>query len=312
MADTDTAERIRGYWNARERSARPRRLYWYHHPQALAHYRGLVSRAPAPAGTKPIQCWLSEHFSGRRFERGLSVGCGAGHKELALMKAGIVGRFDLFELSDAVIATGRCAAIAEGLAERARFRCEDIFARPALPEGEYDLVHWDNALHHMFDTAAALAASVRALRPGGLLVIDDYVGPSHMQVPDRLHAVAQPIRAALPERYLANNTADAARFPLLPRCPRIPREAMIAADPSEMADSAAILPAARRLLPGATVIPTGGILYFFGLRPLFGNFDEHDPYDRDLLADLLAFDADWTRAHPADTFHAFIAWQKPG
>lgn len=55
-------------------------------------------------------------------------------------------------------------------------------------------------------------------------------------------------------------------------------------------DSAPILPAVRRVFPGATIIPAGGALYFIGLNNAFHNFtSEDDPRLLDAL--LLAGEA---------------------
>ena len=312
-SNAEFAQKTQTYWNNRNTTHDPSRwLFWYQHPQALAHYRRLVSPIQAPVWHKPLHCYLTEHYPQRRFERGLSIGCGAAYKELLLLDDDVVGVFDLFELSDAVIAAGCRAAAEAGLAARARFHHEDIFGLPEAPEGVYDLVHWDNSLHHMFSVDQAIAFSARALKPGGVLVIDDYVGPSYMQVSERVYAVADKTRSALPEKYLVNNTRAQERFPLIPKSPRIPVQHFLDSDPSEMADSGNILAAARRHLPGVTIIPTGGILFFLGLRPLFGNFDETDPTDHTLLEELLAWDHYWTLRNPDDTFHAFLCWKKPG
>ncbi len=48
-----------------------------------------------------------------------------------------------------------------------------------LPE-PVDLVYWDHALHHMMDVDAALAWSIDALRPGGFVVVNDYIGPPRL------------------------------------------------------------------------------------------------------------------------------------
>lgn len=307
-----TEERIKAYWNKRQRMLdTTQRLYWYQHPQALRHYRDCVVQCDAPIGQKPIQCYLRTHYPTRTFRRGLSIGCGAGHKEIALVTAGTVERFDLFELSDGTIQAGRAEAARLGLQDRVIFHQRDVLRR-GLPQPErYDLVHWDNALHHMFSAEDAIQFSRDVLSRGGVLVIDDYVGPSYMQVSEEVYAVADKVRAGLPEKYLRNNTPSSTKFPLIPKSPRIPKARFLATDPSEMADSSNVLPAARRHLPNVTIIPTGGVLFFLGLRPLFGNFDENDPTDRALLADLLMQDRTWTKDHPEATFHAFLCWEKP-
>jgi hypothetical protein len=50
--------------------------------------------------------------------------------------------------------------------------------------------------------------------------------------------------------------------------------AMMASDPTECADSSAILPAVRRTFPDVTVIPTGGVVYMLALADILANLDE--------------------------------------
>ena len=120
-SNAEFAQKTQTYWNNRNSTHAPSRwLFWYQHPQALAHYRRLVSPIQAPVWRKPLHCYLTEHYPQRRFERGLSIGCGAAYKELLLLDDDVVGVFDLFELSDAVLAAGCRAAAEAGLAARAR------------------------------------------------------------------------------------------------------------------------------------------------------------------------------------------------
>ncbi|MEO0371787.1 MAG: methyltransferase domain-containing protein [Pseudomonadota bacterium] len=111
--------------------------------------------------------------------RGVSVGAGDGAKEIAMIAAGLVENFDLFEVSEDRVAQSRQAAADAGLSEHVTARLEDAFDHDF--EGEYDLVYWEHALHHMFDVDHAVGWSVRALKPGGLLVINDYIGPTRLQ-----------------------------------------------------------------------------------------------------------------------------------
>jgi hypothetical protein len=156
----------------------------------------------------------------------------------------------------------------------------------------------------------AIAFSRLLLRPGGLFVMDDYVGPTRFQVSEPVYQAAQEIRSRLPEKYLANNTESKDRYPLLPNCPRITTQRMIETDPSEMADSESILPAIQKHMPEAQIVRTGGLVYILALRPLFGNFDENDPADTELLSQLLEEDRNYALDHPHHTFHAFAWWQK--
>jgi SAM-dependent methyltransferase len=304
--------KISDYWDNRENTFdKNAKRYWYQHPVVLKHYRDLVVKSQEAITKKPINLYLQANYPNRVFENALSIGCGSAHKEMQMVLDGIVGKFDLYELSGNVIKAGESTADNMGIRDKIQFYKEDIFSTDtSASEGQYDLVHWDNALHHMFSVKDAIRLSRRMLKPGGVLVIDDYVGPSYMQVSEEVYKFADSVRSLLEEKYLKNNTADKDKFPLLPKSPRIPVQAFLDTDPSEMADAGNILPEIYQQCTGARVIKTGGVLYFLGLRPLFGNFDENNERDVARLKSLLSLD-EWFTNETGHTFHAFICWDKP-
>jgi SAM-dependent methyltransferase len=316
VAAMSTTGQIGKYWDERNANVErlSTRLYWYDHPTALRFYRDLIVLSDQPLSKKPIHCFLESAYSGRTFKRAISIACGSAHKESALLHDGIVEHFDLFELSESVVAAGSRALDQLGLQDRYTYTKADLAAKPELAErGVYDLVHWDNGLHHMMDTEAAILLSRDLLAPGGLLIIDDYMGPSYMQTAPEAYAFANIIRGSLPRKYLKNNTPSRDEMEYLDgrRSPKIPVEAFLRTDPSEMADAGNIVPSAQKHLPGHTYLPTGGICFFLALRPLFGNFDENDPEDEALLRHLLEIDRSYTVDHPEHSFHGFITWEKP-
>jgi SAM-dependent methyltransferase len=221
---------------------------------------------------------LRERLNGHRLDRGISIGCGAGGKEMQLIKHGIVDGFDLFEISKARIEQGQELFRRNGLAEKVTFRADDGLA--AMQQGAaYDLVHWDSALHHMDDTRHALELSLNALKPGGYLVINEYVGNNRFQWPDEQLALIDKFRATLPDRFFAREAG--ARFPASRLCRRPTVEDMIRIDPSEAPDSENILPAIQDLLPGADLWLLGGVIYHIGLNDVIANF--RLPEDKPLL-----------------------------
>src|SRR4051812_29523636 len=98
-------------------------------------------------------------------------------------QAGIVERFECFDFAEQRIAIGSKRARQAGLGGRVHYHTSDAFAE-VTGSGEFDFVHWRNAIHHMLDTREAIAWSARCLAPGGVLYLDDYVGPSRFQYPD--------------------------------------------------------------------------------------------------------------------------------
>ena len=57
------------------------------------------------------------------------------------------------------------------------------------------------ALHHVFHLEHLLDQIKATLKPGGLLVVQQYVGPSQMQFPQEHLYLADVFLKAIPERY---------------------------------------------------------------------------------------------------------------
>jgi hypothetical protein len=90
-------------------------------------------------------------LGGHPLRLGVSVGCGDGTKEMTLLRSGVVERFVLYEVAEARIANGMANAAKWNLSDRVEFRREIV--NFAAGDPTYDLVYWNNALHHMLDTA---------------------------------------------------------------------------------------------------------------------------------------------------------------
>jgi SAM-dependent methyltransferase len=258
---------------------------WWHSAELKAYVEGRIAPGGVPGA-------LAARLAGRRLERGVSIGCGSGGKELELVRAGLVGRFELFELSEVRCALGREAAAAAGLGERMTFHAADAFARPHAP---YDLVYWDHALHHMLDVRRALEWSVAALAPGGLLVINDYVGPTRLQWTRPEVRMARAYMAAAAP-HLAG--ARPVRF----KIPLISRWRMTLRDPSEAPQSDRILAAARAF--GGFLEPIGCAMINICGPVVVPVTDEGNP--------ALALLIEWDRKAEAAGFahFAFGIWQK--
>jgi SAM-dependent methyltransferase len=139
------------------------RTRWWMHPAILRHINALVCGRPVDGPWAGLEQRMRELSPQGSFARGVSIGCGSASKELRLLRQGIVHHFDLFELSQERIAIGKAAAVRHGVADRVRFHVGDAFSLDL--DDQYDLVYWNNALHHMFDVERALQWSRDRLRP---------------------------------------------------------------------------------------------------------------------------------------------------
>lgn len=281
-ATTQTLSATAKHWSTAKTIPRTR---WWMHPAILRHINALVCGRPVDGPWAGLEQRMRELSPQGSFARGVSIGCGSASKELRLLRQGIVHHFDLFELSQERIAIGKAAAVRHGVADRVRFHVGDAFSLDL--DDQYDLVYWNNALHHMFDVERALQWSRDRLRPGGWLVVDDYVGAARFQWPDAQLEIASRVRHALPERLLRNPSHPQRNCSTNLTRPSL--TGMLATDPSEAADSDSILPALQEIFPDAQIMLTGGVVYNLALKDVIANFD--DAQDAARLRELLAYDA---------------------
>jgi len=284
--------RIGWKWDSTSRT-RKTRANWWHSPTLQAYVDARIS----PETGRGVIGAFARRLAGRQLGRGLSIGAGEGSKETALVAAGLVDRFELYELSELRCARGRAAAAAAGISDRLTFHAADAFAREHLP---YDLVYWDHALHHMLDVAKALTWSVAALKPGGYLVINDYVGPTRLQWTRAEVRLARAFMAAA----AAFLDGPPSRVPY--KVPLVSRWRQMLRDPSEAPQSDRILDAARAACGGFAPAPIGGALI-----NICGPHITPATEEGNLALDLLTV---WDRRAEAQGFShfAFGIWQKPG
>lgn len=284
-----THQSVGDYWSNR-RSASPN---WWTNRLVIRHVNRLVCGTPHRDISQGVVELAGRAAGGDPFRRAVSVGCGSGAKELSLLRAGVAEHMTGFDLAAARIADARAAAREAGFSDRAEFVTGDAFTTCAPTS--FDLVYWNNALHHMFNVDEALAWSRNVLTPGGLLLVDEYVGPDRLRFEGETLAFANAVRGLLPERLRAGAEPAFTPESFAP---------VAAKDPSEAADSARILPALRDQFEDIDIRPTGGVVYYLALNGLFGNFDMASSDDRALLGHLLELDRVYTAARPDATVYA--------
>jgi SAM-dependent methyltransferase len=200
------------FWD--RESGDPTHISWL----ASAEVRRYINRSISGDEDRGALDWFQQKFP-RRFGRGLSIGCGTGALERDLIRRGICERVDAFDGSLASLWFARKEARAAGFEEQVRYFAAD-FNAISLPAGTYDIVFVHQALHHVTELEGLYATIVRSLRDGGLLYIDEYVGPSRFDWDEALIRPHRAIYDALPERTRAEQKL------LLPIQPDDPSEAV--------------------------------------------------------------------------------------
>ncbi len=278
MKEVSVNSLIGEVWDKKTRASSGKGQNWWQCREVYAHIGRKINGS--------FIDFIGHQVGHRKFDRGVSVGCGTGTKEFRVLETDIVEHFDLFELSRERIAAGERQAAAKGLERRASFHHADAFAS-GIPDGSYDLVHWNNSLHHMLDVREALAWSRRVLAPGGVFVMDDFVGPSRFQWSPLNLELASSFRAQLPQRLLRRASGEG----FMPRqIKRKTIQQMIDLDPSEAADSERILPSLKEVFPAVKVVLTGGAIYHLAMAGIYANLDLTSDEDGRILGFALLLD----------------------
>ena len=174
--------------------AAPTHTSWMEHPKVREYILRSISRAEE--GLWPVD-WFMRWLGGRRFARALSIGCGTGPFERDVVRKNLVDRIDAFDGSTNSLRIASDLARAEGMASRARYFAAD-FNEPSLPGRTYDVVFIHQALHHVAKLEKLLRSVLLALKPGGVLYLDEYVGPSRSDWNDQLIAPQRAMFGKLP------------------------------------------------------------------------------------------------------------------
>lgn len=233
--------------------------------------RLVVSRYVQPLQTgEPETNWLvglSRRLGLRRDGRWLSLGCGAAGTELLAAKAGLFGSMLALDASPPALEEARRAAAAQGVAS-IRFELADL-DRITLPRGEFDVALMCMSLHHVRELEATLEAVRQSLKPGGWLLLNEYVGPSRFQFPDRQLSLVAEALALLPERLRIDATTGKPKD----RYVRLPVAHWERWDPSEAVRSAEILAVLARSFEVVERKDYGGSLLALALEHVVHNFD---------------------------------------
>jgi len=288
----DQINKTARFWDKRE-AARP--LQFWDLP-VIQRYRNRLVSGSALMGR--LQ-WFAIHYVAAPFERGVSLGCGSGRMEREAVRLGIAKSMVGIDIAPERIQ--KAARLARGLPiEYVRQNINAV----RLDEDAFDFALCKTILHHITKLEHVLAELQKALRPGALLYVDDYVGPARFQFPAKLLSIADEMLASLPleVRHCAHN-----RWEIKNTIPRITPETIIAADPSEAVRSDEINGLLKRFFTVLDVRSTGGALLFRLLDGIVHNFRPECPEHNSLLEALCAFEERLSRRHMIpDIFKVYV------
>jgi len=236
--------------------------------------------------------------------KALSVGCGFGIIERVLRRHDFCQLIHGVDVAENAIESARRTAEAEGL-DGLTYEVADLNT-VQFPADTYDIVYAHAALHHIFQLEHILDQIKHTLKPGGLLVAYEYIGPSQMQFPRRDLELADIFLKLIPERYRKLQRRkgikeEAFRFSL---------DAMNRSDPSEGIRASEIVPLIASRFEIKHFRYVGGTLLLLIFNEIAGNFDENDAEIMSLVDALIALDNFLIDNAVLASYHVYMICQK--
>jgi ubiquinone/menaquinone biosynthesis C-methylase UbiE len=215
----------------------------------------------------------------------LSLGCGGAGAEIRAARDGLFASMVALDVADRAVESARSAAAAAGIGS-IEFGVADL-NRLTLPAATYDVVMMSMALHHVAALESLFAAVRTTLRPGGIFLVNEFVGPRQLQFTDQQLAIVRDLLGVLPERL----RMDSATGQLKTEYVRLPVEHWNYWDPSEAVRSDEIVPLLHRHFHVVLQIDYGGTLLNPLLEHIVHNFDPGNEADVALIRMLARFEA---------------------
>jgi len=295
------ARQVAAHWSSDERQQEG--IQWISVTKVA---RNVNWRATGSAGMD----WLahSESFMAHLLKPrvALSLGCGRGIIERIVRERNICQFVEGIDIAEGAVEQARQLAADGGLVGL-EYRVADL-NEESLPEEKYDVVYAHAVLHHLFALEHVLEQVRRTLKPEGVFVLYEYVGPAQMQFPRKHLELADNLLRLIPEKYRvyvradADGTKDAA--------PRLALSQMNAADPSEAIRAPEILPLVASRFEIKHLRYLGGTVLLLVLNEIAGNFKDEDPAAQSIIESLVYLENMLVDSGTLPSYHAYAVCQK--
>jgi 2-polyprenyl-3-methyl-5-hydroxy-6-metoxy-1,4-benzoquinol methylase len=219
----------------------------------------------------------------------LSIGCGSAAVEKELVSYEQVQSVLAIDIAFSQIEYARKSFLGSPYQSKLQLAVLD-YARQSI-DMEFDMVLFNSSLHHFKDISAILQKVQSNLAPGGLLVLNEYVGPDRFQwTADQLNIINESL-LLLPKSYRRIFRTGLIKNKV--QKPGILR--MILNDPSEAPHSSLILPAVHQQFSILEEKPLGGNILMPLLKDISQNFVQSSSETRLLLDALFEKEDEYIR-----------------
>lgn len=257
------------HWNAQPTVARAINRRITGSPDTSLH-KALAELLPRQGLTLPVA-------------RAVSLGCGRGRQDRSLFRHGVIETLVGYDLSPDSLEAATKWARSSGI-DGFEYRLGDLNGIE-LDNGSFDLAVAEMSLHHTTELERLFDVVARALRPGGLLLVDEYVGPTRFRWTEAQIRTVNGLLSILSSEM--RMTPDGIVKPLIGHLPDAFFEEV---DPSEAVRSAEVMVCLEQRFEILWRRPYGGAILHPMLHDIACNFREGDLFSETFLESAIAIE----------------------
>ena len=189
------------HWNQQTELSRQQNpgISWWEAGDAINEFTN--RRISGDPGIDWISYTLETYFWEKQHHvlKHLSLGCGSGHVERSIAHKAPYQCIDAYDVAKGSIEIAREEAQKAGL-DNLNYYVTNI-NEIQLPANTYDVV-WIHAAMHHFEALEHICRQIaHALKPEGILVLQEYIGPNRFQFPVRQKEIANLCLKLLPKNH---------------------------------------------------------------------------------------------------------------
>ncbi|MBZ0318455.1 MAG: class I SAM-dependent methyltransferase [Anaerolineae bacterium] len=301
MTDNNAGQTVADYWGSQEVS-KASGIQWIEVPQIG---RNVNLRATG----NPYLGWVDHsaefltHLPKPR--KALSLGCGFGSLER------IIRQKDICQFIDGVDIADNATQTAQQIANESKLSGLNYWASDLntleLPPNTYDVVYAHASLHHVFALEHLFDEVKKTLKPGGIFISYEYVGPAQMQFPKPHLDIADRLVKLIPVEYRYQKRFNAVKE----EAPRLKLSDMNRVDPSEAIRSQEVLPLLANRFAFKHFRYLAGSLLLLVFNDIAGNFKEGDPVTDPLIEFMIYLDNLLVDSGILPSYHSYVVCSVP-
>ena len=262
-------QKVAKYWAAPASLEEKRMIAWMEHSYVNRH----INRRTTGDASLDWLKYVSQKYFPEPVEKALTLGCGEGGLERAGLALRVARFFDAMDISDGAVESASAATGEMGFGNKTKYIVRDLNQLHLEPES-YDAIFASMSLHHVQALENLFIQCRGALRSGGKLIVNEYVGPTRFQLSEERLRIINGLIQTLPRhlrRIIRNGKVTGE---VKERHSNPPLTWFEENDPSESVRSADILTVMGEHFDVVELRWYGGGLLQFTLENIVGNFRE--------------------------------------